>query len=101
MIDELRLCDLAASGLKFTWMNNREDEDFVMQRLDGAFATVEWINSYPLYSLRKLPIIRSDHGPIILDLEVQSPFRKRPFRFECMWLTHHSCREMIQQAWNL
>jgi len=101
VIDELKLCDLAATGQRFTWMNNREDGDFVMERLDRAFASVCWVNSYPLYSLRNLPIIRSDHGPIILDLEVQGPFRKRPFRFEQMWLTHPRCREMVQQAWDV
>ena len=101
VIDELQLCDLAASRQRFTWMNNRDDEDFVMERLDRAFASIDWVNSYPLYSLRNLLIIRSDHGPFILDLEVQGPSRKRPFRFEQMWLTHPGCREMIQQAWDV
>lgn len=101
VVAELQLCDLAVTGQKFTWMNNREDANFVMERLDKVFASVEWVNRYPLYSLRNLPIICSDHGPIILNLEVQGSFRKRPFRFKRMWLTHSSCREMIQQAWNV
>ena len=28
-----------------------------------------------------------------------TPFRKRPFRFEHMWTTHPSCKDMVQQAW--
>ena len=80
-------------------MNKREEDDFVMERLDRAFGSIEWVNRYPLYSLRNLPIVKSDHGPIILDLEVQMPFRKRPFWFECMWLTHAGCKEMVQIAW--
>ena len=82
-------------------MNNREKEDFVMERLDKAFARVDWVNMYPLYSLRNLPIVRSDHGPIILDLEPENPSRKRPFRFEHMWITHSSYKGMVQQAWDL
>ena len=82
-------------------MNKREDEDFVMERLDRAFGSVEWVNKYPLYSLRNLPIIKYDHGPIILDLEFQIPFRRRPFRFELMWLTHAGCKEMVHHAWEL
>lgn len=70
-----------------------------MERLDKAFAIVEWINMYPSYSLRNIPIIRSDHGPVILDFDYQTPFRKRPFRFEHMWTTHPSCKDMVQQAW--
>ena len=93
--------DLAAIGQRFTWMNNREDDDLVMERLDRAFATVEWVNMYPLCSLRNMPILHSDHGPIVLDLDVQGPFRKRPFRFEHMWTTHPSCKDMVQQAWVL
>nr|POE69558.1 hypothetical protein CFP56_49333 [Quercus suber] len=98
VLGDLQLCDLTASGQRFTWMNKREEDDFVMERLDRAFGSIEWVNRYPFYSLRNLPIVRSDHGPIILDLEVQIPFRKRPFQFECMWLTHVECKEMVQTA---
>lgn len=45
--------------------------------------------------------MRSDHGPITLDFEVQEPFRKRPFRFERMWLTHDYCKRIAQSAWNV
>ena len=75
------MCDLIIVGQRFTWMNKREDEDFVIKRLDRAFGSVEWVNKYLFYSLMNLPIVRSDHGPIILDLELQTPFMKRPFRF--------------------
>ena len=82
-------------------MNKREEEDFVMERLDRAFGSVEWVDQYPFYSLKNLPIIRSNHGPILLDLGVQTPFRKRPSRFELMWLTHAGCKEMVHHAWEL
>ena len=78
---DLQLCDLIVSRQRFTWMNKMEDEDFVMERLDRAFGSMEWVNKYLFYSLMNLPIVRSDHGPIILDLEFQTPFMKRPFRF--------------------
>lgn len=99
VILDLHLCDLTATGQKFTWMNNREENGLVMERLDRAFASAEWINMYPSYSLRNIPIIRSNHGPVILDFDYQTPFRKRPFRFEHMWTTHPSCKDMVQQAW--
>nr|POE81150.1 hypothetical protein CFP56_75245 [Quercus suber] len=70
VLGDLQLCDLTASGQRFTWMNKREEDDFVMERLDRAFGSIEWVNRYPFYSLRNLPIVKSDHGPIILDLEV-------------------------------
>ena len=63
-------------------MNGRENEAFVMERLDKAYASIEWINSYPHYALQNHPILRSDHGSILLDFDLQQPFRRRPFRFE-------------------
>ena len=92
---DLGLCDLQAKGQHFTWMNGHGDESSVMERLDRAFATVDWINSNPQYALRNLTILRSDHGPIILDFEFQQHFRKRPFRFEKIWLTHDGCKTLI------
>ena len=62
---------------------------------DRVFATVDWINSNPQYALRNLTILRSDHGPIILDFEFQQHFRKRPFRFEKIWLNHDGCKTLI------
>ena len=82
-------------------MNNREEEGFVMERLDRAFATANWVNSYPHYSLHNLPIDDSDHGPILLNFEQILPFRYKPFRFELMWLNHPNCKDMILQAWRI
>ena len=79
-------------------MNRREEEKFVMERLDRAFASVDWINAYPNYALKNLPIIQSNHGPIILDFELQQSFRNRPFRFEYMWMSHPLCKNVVKQA---
>ena len=95
---DLGLCELEAKGQRYTWMNGRENEAFVMERLDKAYASIEWINSYPHYALQNHPILRSDHGSILLDFELQQPFRKRPFRFERMWLTHTECKEIVERA---
>ena len=86
-----------ATGQKFTWMNKRENEGFVMERLDRAFANVDWVKSYPQYSLHNLPIVDFDHGPILLNFEHQPPFRIRPFRFELMWINHPSCMKFIDK----
>ena len=100
MLSNLALCELAYSGQKFTWMNRREEEDFVMEKLDRPFASIEWVNTYPRYALRNLPIIHSDHGPILIDFEFTQAFRRRPFRFERMWLLHPTCKSVVQKAWH-
>ena len=79
-------------------MKRKDGEDFVMERLDRAFASVDWVNAYTSYSLRNLPIVRSDYGPILLDFEINQSFRRRPFRFERKWMTHPTCKEVVQNA---
>ena len=37
-----------------------------MKRLDRAFASVDWVNSYSFYALKNLSILRSYHGPLFL-----------------------------------
>nr|POF08702.1 hypothetical protein CFP56_04820 [Quercus suber] len=99
LLDLRGLCELEAKGQRYSWMNGRENEAFVMERLDKAYASIEWINSYPHYALQSHPILRSYHGSILLDFDLQHPFRIRPFRFERMWLTHTNCKEIVEKAW--
>lgn len=80
-------------------MNGRENEAFVMERLDKAYASVEWINFYPHYALQNCPISRFDHGSIIMDFDLQQPFRRSPFRFEIIWLSHIDCKKIAERAW--
>ena len=98
ILSELELCELEAKGKKYTWMNQRENESFVMEKLDRAFAIVDWINSCPQYTLHNHPIIRSDHGAILLNLENKHPFRRSPFKFEKMWVNHNECQHVVQNA---
>ena len=81
-------------------MNKREEVHFVMERIDRAFASVDWINSYPNYAFRNLPITKSDHGPVVQDFDFQHSFRMRPFRFEHMWTSHPLCKDAVKQAWD-
>lgn len=41
-----------------------------------------------------------DHRPFLLVLTpLDLPSKKKPFRFEEMWLSHPSCEETVQVAW--
>uniref|UniRef100_A0A2N9H6E1 CCHC-type domain-containing protein n=1 Tax=Fagus sylvatica TaxID=28930 RepID=A0A2N9H6E1_FAGSY len=99
-LSDLCLIPIDSKGLPFTWMNKRQGDDFVMEKLDRAFANTEWMEHFPHTVVRNLPIIRSDHGPIILDTDLPQQFRHRPFRFEWMWTTHPDCATIINSAWS-
>ena len=81
-------------------MNNRLENNFVMEKLDTAFTSVDWINFYPHYGLKNQPILHSNHGLVLLDFDIVMPFRPRPFCFKHMWITHPSCRDVVQKAWH-
>ena len=70
-----------------------------MERIERAFTSVDWINSYPNYAFRNLPIIRSNHGPIVLDFDFQHSCHRRYFRFKHMWTSHPLCKDAVKQAW--
>lgn len=78
-LSNLWLIPIESKGLPFTWMNKRQGDDFVMEKLDRAFANSEWLDHFPHSVVCNLPIIRSDHGPIVLDLIIHSNSSIDPF----------------------
>jgi hypothetical protein len=80
-------------------MNKKKGADFVMEHSDRAFANNEWLDTHPASLVTNLPIIASDHGPIILDTNLRTLFKHRPFRFEWMWNSHPDCRSLVKNAW--
>ena len=81
-------------------MNKRQADHFVMEKLDRAFGSIDWLDTYPYCLVRNLPILCSDHGPILLDTEYRPPFKCRPFRFEWMWTSHQDCARLVNESWN-
>ena len=61
------LVDLGYNGRIFTWRNGREDDAFVEEKLDWAYATVEWRELFPMVKLSHLCVSYSDHDPILLE----------------------------------
>ncbi|XP_074314657.1 uncharacterized protein LOC141649888 [Silene latifolia] len=81
------LIDIPFFGPRFTWMNGQLGDKCIMERLDRAYATQEWFDVFPQTSLLNLPILISDHSPIILHLfHAQNTF-KRPYRID-NWCLH-------------
>lgn len=45
----------------------KEDDAFVEEKLDWAYATVEWRELFPMAKLSHLCVSYSDHDPILLE----------------------------------
>lgn len=75
----LNLQDVPFFGPRFTWGNNRDNNDLIMERLDRAYASCDWLGLYPLTILRNFPITTSDHAPILLDTNPNQSTTFRPY----------------------
>ncbi|OMO74878.1 Endonuclease/exonuclease/phosphatase [Corchorus olitorius] len=87
-LDNCSLMEIPAQGAHFTWFNNREQGNRTWERLDRAFATPAWFRKFEEAVLTNFPVAISDHGPLLIQMEKRPPFRKRPYRFELMWVSH-------------
>ncbi|KAL6174610.1 hypothetical protein ACLB2K_051256 [Fragaria x ananassa] len=93
------LVSLQATGLPFTWTNKHVDDTVIFERLDRAVSNANFLLNYPDSRLENLPIISSDHGPICLTLENPKRKSRKPFRFEAIWLSHHSFKPLVENIW--
>jgi hypothetical protein len=98
-INHFGMVDLGFAGNPFTWSNLRLGAETIKERLDRGLATSNWILLHPEYSLLHIPAHNSDHNPISLNTNSQSPFLPRPFRFEEFWSKDPSCGKTIETAW--
>lgn len=89
MISNLELCELAASRQKYTLMNKRDEGDFEMERLERAFASVEWVNAYPFMPFKISPFYIQTMVQSSLTLNSNTLFGIDLFDLN-MWLTHPS-----------
>jgi hypothetical protein len=105
MMQEFRDClsacelhDMGHTGDKFTWRRGE-----VRERLDRAVCNSDWNALFPLASVSNEPHFRSDHRPVLVDIEYFDThmIRKRPGgrKFEARWLAEESVNEIVNTAW--
>ncbi|XP_042974736.1 uncharacterized protein LOC122306373 [Carya illinoinensis] len=102
LIEEGNLIDLGWKTNKFTWCNRHEDESFTKERLDRALANLRWKGVYTEVSVETLPVICSDHSPILLSCSFErcSDYRfHSSFKYEANRINERGCREVVSEAW--
>lgn len=96
VIDDLQLDELHLSGRLFTWSSGRDKP--TLERLDRAFATVEWLEQYSNHHLRCLSSDCSDHAPLLLVLNSE-PWATPHFRFDLYWTKIDGFLDTVSAAW--
>ncbi|XP_074277892.1 uncharacterized protein LOC141601503 [Silene latifolia] len=94
------LIDVPFFGPRFTWSNCQRISDCIMERLDRAYATQYWFQLFPSASVLHLPILISDHPPIILSFFPSAKPSKRPYRVDNWCLTIPEVMDLVILAWN-
>lgn len=99
-LDSCGMVDLGFHGPKFTWVNKREADHYIQERLDRGFANIDWREFYPKAVIHHLAHTHYDHCPILLSFD-KSPTSNfpRPFRFQPVWMSHPLFSKVVDDSW--
>lgn len=100
LIEDIQMEDLGFKGQMQTWTNNRRGADWVMERLDRVLVNRAWGSICPQALCVNGLIVRSDHAPLEIIMELNEQRGPRIFRFEEMWFKRVDCFEVIKNAWS-
>lgn len=99
MLEDCGLTDLECKGPKFTWRNNRSDGEFIMERIDLAFANARWREEFDTAMVLAEVAVGSDHNPLLLNTDLSLNKVKKPFKFESFWTTEENCKQIVTSSW--
>ncbi|KAH6784204.1 hypothetical protein C2S52_009163, partial [Perilla frutescens var. hirtella] len=101
-LNECGLDDLGYKGFGYTWTNAQVGASNIQERLDRDVANSKWIECFPSFSVEHLIRQESDHNPIYITWEkstIRIRGKKKPYRFEAMWLQETSCNDVVEDTW--
>jgi hypothetical protein len=95
------LHDLGYKGLPWTFDNKKVGIRNVKVRLDRAVASPSWMANFPNATVSHLVSSRSDHYPLLIDLEKSETLSasRKPWRYEMMWEREQSLDVEIERSW--
>jgi len=79
VLHDCSLMELESKDCKFTWMNNREGDELVKERLDRVMCMLDWRLLFPEGEVYALPVVGSDHGPLLLNTSAIYNKQRKPF----------------------
>uniref|UniRef100_A0A803Q031 Reverse transcriptase n=1 Tax=Cannabis sativa TaxID=3483 RepID=A0A803Q031_CANSA len=98
-MDETGSVDLGFQGVRCTWHNARKGLKNVRKRLDRGLAEATWCTHFPNAKVLNLPVLASDHSPILLSTCEAQQRLNYPFRFMEVWTSSPDCEKVIDLAW--
>ncbi|XP_075515886.1 uncharacterized protein LOC142550694 [Primulina tabacum] len=95
------MIDMGFEGAKFTWRRGLTPANYKGARLDRGVCNLEWKEMFPEAKSEHLPVIQSDHAPLLIKLKAKKSLQSRGmFRFQSAWLTHEDFSTTIAKEWD-
>jgi hypothetical protein len=85
MVKQCGLFDLAYNGIAYTWRNKHFNSNPTYEHLDRFLANAEWCKAYLATMVYHLPMMRSNHAPILTVLQSNHFRTNKSFKFENWW----------------
>lgn len=100
MIANCGLLEFPSLGNTLSWRGRRAGHE-VKCRLDRALANNEWHEIFPRSYVEYLPMVGSDHRPIVAVIEEKYIKFTKQFRFDKRWIVTDGLMEAISRGWKL
>lgn len=93
------LSELPFHGVNYTWTNNRDGDQVILEHLDRVYANSEWRLKFPEAITWNLPIFLSDHSPIIVDILPSKVKKTGMYKLEAWCLSQPEIASIIVNTW--
>ncbi|PPD97602.1 hypothetical protein GOBAR_DD05374 [Gossypium barbadense] len=104
ILEELSLTDVRTCNGWFTWMNNREGNRLIKERLDRFVISDDIMERMSFLASFVVRQSKSDHEAILMDLYGSQPKQqgydpKVWFRYDRCWAKEREARDIISNIW--
>lgn len=99
--DSGNLTHLMTRGAQFTWSNGRRGAAYTAKRLDRAISNNDWLDFWSVVSCCTLTKSKSDHFPLLINLQKETWRHSLSFKFLRMWAENPDCRKVISEVWSM
>ena len=97
LVKDCGFFDLGFKGPAYTWTNKRFDSFPTYERLDRFLCNAEWCANFPRTNVFHLPMLKSDHSPILAILSSNRGKISRTFKN--WWLLNDDFQDIASASW--
>lgn len=100
-INACALSEVNFSESKYTWWNNRINEESIFKSLDKVLVNSEFWECCPIMEAQQLTRRGSDHAPIQIVGHTEGMKIVKLFRFINFWCNKNTFKETVKQNWTV